>query len=354
MGVAPSLCRPFGGTGSNIRKGVAPLSKPPIAVLFCTDNNYWQHMGATLASLLSSNGRHRFRILVCSLEPNPENEMKIRQIAQEFGNATVEFILFTPKYREALPVDRYISLGAYLRLFVTEYVDPALDKLLYLDSDLIIRKDIETLWAADIDAYCAAAAVEPRFHENPGIVPGEPYFNSGVMLINLSRWRSEGDLIEQFIACAKQKFSALPYWDQDILNIVLRGRVAFLSPRWNFHAIYAELLPEQLGFARDEFLSIRRNPDIIHFTSKDKPWHYIPEPQYKRCYWEALSRTPWKGAVPLGYTRGNALRKVLKMKRLKQQVRLHGAQSFSVLSRLVRRPVLWSDVSPPPSHLTLA
>jgi lipopolysaccharide biosynthesis glycosyltransferase len=354
MGVAPSLCRPFGGTGSNIRKGVAPLSKPPIAVLFCTDNNYWQHMGATLASLLSSNGRHRFRILVCSLEPNPENEMKIRQIAQEFGNATVEFILFTPKYREALPVDRYISLGAYLRLFVTEYVDPALDKLLYLDSDLIIRKDIETLWAADIDAYLAAAAVEPRFHENPGIVPGEPYFNSGVMLINLSRWRSEGDLIEQFIACAKQKFSALPYWDQDILNIVLRGRVAFLSPRWNFHAIYAELLPEQLGFARDEFLSIRRNPDIIHFTSKDKPWHYIPEPQYKRCYWEALSRTPWKGAVPLGYTRGNALRKVLKMKRLKQQVRLHGAQSFSVLSRLVRRPVLWSDVSPPPSHLTLA
>jgi lipopolysaccharide biosynthesis glycosyltransferase len=334
-------------------KGVALVSKSPIAVLFCTDNNYWQHMGATLASLLSSNARHQFRIMVCSLEPNPANEMKIRQIAREFGNATVEFILFTPKHREALPVDRYISLGAYLRLFVTEYVDPKLEKLLYLDSDLIIRKDIQALWSADIDAYFAAAAVEPRFHENPGIVPGEPYFNSGVMLINLSRWREAG-LVDQFISCAKEKFSVLPYWDQDILNIVLRGQVAFLSPRWNFHAIYAELLPEQLGMTRDEFSSVRKNPDIIHFTSKDKPWHYIPEPQYKRRYWEALSCTPWKGAVPVGYTRGNALRKMLKMKRLKQQVRLHGAQSFALLSRLVRRPVLWSDVAPPPNHLTLA
>ena len=52
--------------------------------------------------------------MVCSLEPNPENEMKIRQIAREFGNATVEFISFTPQHRDALPVDRYISLGAIL------------------------------------------------------------------------------------------------------------------------------------------------------------------------------------------------------------------------------------------------
>ena len=223
------------------------MSKSPIAVLFCTDNNYWQHLGATLASLLSSNGRHQFRIMVCSLQSNPENEIKIRQIATQFGNATVEFISFTPSHRESLPITGYTSLGAYLRLFVAEYVDPTLDKVLYLDCDLIIRKDIGALWGANIADYFAAAVVEPHFHENPGIFPGEPYFNSGVMLINLARWRSEEDLLARFIACAKQKFSLLPFWDQDILNIVLRGQVAFLSPRWNFHAVSAELLPEQLG-----------------------------------------------------------------------------------------------------------
>ena len=232
-------------------------------------------------------------------------KMKIRQIATQFGNATVEFIAFTPSHRESLPITGYTSLGAYLRLFVAEYVDPTLDKVLYLDCDLIIRKDIAALWGANIDDYFAAAVLETHFHENPGIFPGEPYFNSGVMLINLARWRSEEDLLTRFIACAKQKFSLLPFWDQDILNIVLRGQVAFLSPRWNFHAIYAELLPEQLGLARDEFLSIRRDPDIIHFTSKYKPWHYLPEPQYKHLYWEALSRTPWKGVAPLGYTPAN-------------------------------------------------
>jgi lipopolysaccharide biosynthesis glycosyltransferase len=241
-----------------------------------------------------------------------------------------------------------------LRLFVAEYVDPTLEKILYLDCDLIVRKDIAALWGANIDDYFAAAVVEPHFHENPGMAPDEPYFNSGVMLINLTRWRSEKDLLARFIACANQQFSLLPFWDQDILNIVLRGRVAFLSPRWNFHAIYAEMLPEQLRLARDEFLSMRRDPDIIHFTSKYKPWHYIPEPQYKRHYWEALSLTPWRGVAPLGYTPGNVLRKALTMKRLKQQIRLRSARLSYVLSRMVRRPILWSHVGPPPNHPTLA
>jgi lipopolysaccharide biosynthesis glycosyltransferase len=329
------------------------LNPSPIAVLFCTDTNYWQHMGATLASLLASNGRHQFRIMVCSLKPDAENEAKIRQIAAEFGNATVEFICFTPTDLDALPVTRYIGLGAYLRLFVSEYVDATLDKVLYLDSDLIIRKDIEALWAADIQDYFAAAVVEPHFHENPGITAGEPYFNSGVMLINLARWR-EGDLVRQFIACAKERFSMLPYWDQDILNIVLRGRVAFLSPRWNFHAIYAEMLPGQLRLSRDEFLEMRRDPDVIHFTSKHKPWHYLPEPQYKRFYWEALSRTPWRGVAPQGYTPLNVLRKIVKMKRLKQQIRLRSAHLSYFISRMGGRPILWSEVAPPPNHPTLA
>jgi lipopolysaccharide biosynthesis glycosyltransferase len=330
------------------------LEQSPIAVLFCTDTNYWQHMGATLASLLESNGRHQFRIMVCSLQPDPENEKRIRQIAADFGNATVEFIWFTPNHLESLPINRYIGLGAYLRLFAAEYLDPGLDKVLYLDSDLIIRKDIGTLWSADINDYFAAAVVEPHFHENPGITAGEPYFNSGVLLINLARWRSEGNLVGQFIACARERFSLLPFWDQDILNIVLRGRVAFLNPRWNFHAIYAEMLPEQLRLSRDEFFEIRRDPDIIHFTSKHKPWHYLPEPQYKRHYWEALSRTPWKGVAPLGYTPVNVLRKLVKMKRLKQQIRLHSARLSYVLSRMLGKPILWSHVGPPPNHPTLA
>ena len=103
------------------------------------------------------------------------------------------------------------------------------------------------------------------------------------------------------------------------------------------------------GLARDEFLSIRRDPDIIHFTSKYKPWHYLPEPQYKHLYWEALSRTPWKGVAPLGYTPANVLRKALKMKCLSSRIRLRSARLSHVLSRMVRRPILWSDVGPPPT-----
>jgi lipopolysaccharide biosynthesis glycosyltransferase len=332
------------------------VTAPPIPVLFCTDRNYWQHLGATLASLLASNMRHQFRVMICSIHPDADSEKKVCQIARECGNASIEFIRFTPDLvSNPFPINGHITLGAYLRLFMAEYVDPTLKRLLYLDCDLIVRKDITPLWAANIDNYLAAAALEPYLHEHQaaGFAPGDAYFNSGVMLINLERWRSE-ELLGKFIACANEKQSALTYWDQDILNIVLRGQVAFLNPQWNFLAIYAEMLPEQLRLTRDEFLAIRRDPAIVHFTTKHKPWQYIPEPQYKEYYWEALSLTPWKDVSPQGYTPINVARKALLMKRLKQQVRWHCAQSIFRLSRLLGKPMVWSEVCPPPNHLTLA
>jgi lipopolysaccharide biosynthesis glycosyltransferase len=327
----------------------------PIPVLFCTDSNYWQHLGAALASLLASNTRHQFRVMVCTISPDLENEAKISQIVKTFGTATVEFIHFTPNRQNALPISGHITLGAYLRLFMTEYVDPTVDKLLYLDCDLIVRKDIESLWSADIDNYLAAAVLEPYLeeHESLGFARGDAYFNSGVMLINLARWRSQC-LLNDFIACANERYSALAFWDQDILNSVLRGQVAFLSPRWNFLAIYAEMLPQQLQLTREEFLRIRRDPAIIHFTTRFKPWQYVYEPQYKRFYWDALACTPWKGAPPLGYTPSNVVRKTLMMRRLRQLVRLHGARCIYVFGRLLRRPMVWSHLDPPPSHITLA
>jgi lipopolysaccharide biosynthesis glycosyltransferase len=342
------------------------VTMSPIPVLFCTDSNYWQHMGAALASLLANNRGHKFRIMVCSLHPDPESERKINKIATGFGNAVVEFIRFVPDRSKSFPINGHITLAAYLRLFMSEYIDPKIDKLLYLDCDLIVRTDIGALWAVDIDGYLAAAVLEPWFPASkamPGQIEderhslgfnrGDAYFNSGVMLVNVARWRRD-DLLSRFIACANKCNSTLTFWDQDILNSVLRGQVAFLGPRWNFLAIYAEMLPQQFGLRRDEFLQIRRDPGVVHFTTAHKPWQYVAEPQYKRCYWEALSLTPWKGVAPLGYTPGNVVRKALKMKRLKQQIRLRGARVIRLLSRLVGRPVLWSDVSPPPNHLTLA
>jgi lipopolysaccharide biosynthesis glycosyltransferase len=331
------------------------LTTSPIPVLFCTDANYWQHLGAAVASLLASNARHRFRIMICSIQPDLSSQANLQQIVTAAGNASLELIYFTPSQSEQLPINGHITLSAYLRLFMAEYVPPDIDNILYLDCDLIVRGDIGALWAADIRNYLAAAVLEPTLeeHEALGFTRSDPYFNSGVMLINLAEWRRR-DLLHSFLACANQKHSALRFWDQDILNCVLHGQVAWLHPRWNFLAIYAEMRPEQLRLTRDEFLQLRRRPDIIHFTTAFKPWQYLAEPQYKRCYWEALSLTPWKGAAPIGHTPANILRKTWKLKRVRQQVRLHGARSIHSLSRLLGRPILWSNISPPPDHFILA
>jgi lipopolysaccharide biosynthesis glycosyltransferase len=317
------------------------MNNSPIPVLLCADRRYCQHMAVTIASLLKNNARHQFRLILVLDERDDEAESLIRRTVEPFHNAVIDVKAFSLNSFSCFRVSGHISLASYLRLFMTQFVDADIDKLLYLDCDLIVRDDIGDLWATDISQYFLAAVPDPYSdnHVQLGFREDEEYFNSGVLLVNLAKWR-ENDVLPRLIRYTEQNSQILRYHDQCTLNAVFRNQVLFLPFRWNFPARNADLPPTALGMTKQGFRHLRQNPSIVHYTGPFKPWLYSQEPHYKASYYEYLALTPWRGFKPADRSINTAMRKFLRMERLKEILKWR----LPTLFRTVRR---WVGVGDP-------
>jgi lipopolysaccharide biosynthesis glycosyltransferase len=137
---------------------------------------------------------------------------------------------------------------------------PDVKRVLYLDADIAVVGPLDELYSIDLDGHCMAARVDgSRYLEDletrlTGIDFKERYFNAGVMMIDLDRWRSEQVSEMVFEYC---KEGGLPANDQTALNVVIRGRYVRIGPEWNFF--------------RNSDVETCPPPKIIHFLF-DKPW----------------------------------------------------------------------------------
>ena len=291
-----------------------------VSLLYCADGPYFQHLGASVASVLQANPAHHFQIYVCSEKRDAKAEEKLSAIASRFGNASITFLEFSLAQGHGdLRVDRYLTLAAYLRLFLTEFLDPQVERVLYLDCDIIVCRDIGELWRTELgDAYMAAVP-EPYFAQHPGFDRQDTYFSSGVLLIDVARWRAE-NVLPAFLQFAQKHAAVLTCHDQDVLNNVFRNKIRVLDYRWNFQSSFADMPAEALKMSAATFQDVRRLPPIVHFTGKYKPWFYKYQPHYKRLYYEALALTPWKGYRPPDRTARAVLVKLCTLKYLKERL----------------------------------
>lgn len=291
-------------------------------------------MAVTIASLLKNNAQHRFRLIVVLNERDTAAEQKIRDTVRLFNNAEIEFKSFSSQAFEHFRVDRHITVASYLRLFMTQFLDPDLEKVLYLDSDLIVCDDIRDLWETDVSRHFLAAVIDPYSdnHVNLGFREDERCFNAGVLLVNLTKWR-EANLVPQFVRYVEDHSAILRYHDQCTLNAVLRGQVLLLPYRWNFAARNADLPASAFGIAKQDFLKLRAKPSIVHYTTSVKPWLYTLEPHYKRLYYEYLALTPWRDFRPSDRTRRAVFTRLLRMERLKQIIRWYMPALFRTICR---------------------
>ena len=210
----------------------------------------------------------------------------------------------------------HLSPVTYARLLLPELLPDTVEKVLYLDSDVIICDDIGPLWDVDIAGVTLAAVrdrtPESRFasslrgirsHRELGLAPELPAFNSGVLLLNLKRWR-ETQVACRAFAYLRSLGRDVGWYEQEALNIVTNGDYRELESRWN--------VPPRLA-ARESQLG------ILHYLTAAKPWHWDFAGPCRTPFFDALDRTPWSGWRParprLGQVRrlvkrvGKALRK---------------------------------------------
>ena len=192
--------------------------------------------------------------------------------------------------------------STYLRFLLSDVL-PEVDRCLYLDGDNMVLDDLSLLWR-EIDSARPVCAVRDHFlategthMQSLGLVS---YFNSGVMGLNLSAWRSGG----YTDACLRLASAADPrriYQDQDVLNLVFAGQIGPLDPRWNIPTNLAGVYAHDAAFlSKQEWRRLRAHPGIAHFTGPGKPWHARMSHSLSWRYWELAAQSPWRAAYASG------------------------------------------------------
>jgi lipopolysaccharide biosynthesis glycosyltransferase len=154
-------------------------------------------------------------------------------------------------------------------------------RVIYLDSDTLVLADLSQLWGTDskgaIVMACKDRKVSKLSEDSPWPLSPEeanlPYFNSGVMLVDLNQWRSE-QIEKQCLDLITRPSGLYSWWDQTILNHLLRGRIQFLSQEWNWQS--------------EEEPDSDTPPRVLHYTTGLKPWVYWGSAfrfkAWRKCY----------------------------------------------------------------------
>ena len=242
-------------------------------VLCAFDERYLQHTATMLCSLLEHNTVSRIHLFYSSVDD--EELAKLESFVAGYGSGIARYEMAPANFQD-FRVDKWASIAAYYRILAPRVLPADIDKILYLDSDIIVRKSLNELWQCDLSDQ-ALAAVED---EGDGVQravgwwpAGTRYFNSGVLLINLEFWR-QNSVSERAINFIRDNPEKVTYWDQDALNAILVHRWIKLPTRWNF---------QETG----------KDPAIVHFIGEEKPWHRSLKHPFKYEYHKYRVKTPW-------------------------------------------------------------
>ncbi len=272
-----------------------------INVCFGINDNYCQHCACTIASILyNSNPKDKYNFHIISDYISEINKQKleslkyIRDFKLNIHQVNVDDYL-------NLDVNNQLGPSSFFRFKAFELFD--FDKVIYLDVDLIVRKDIAELYEIDVnDYYCAGAEdlVAPRKIQEYNMAPDTNYINAGVMLLNLKYCREHNvsEMLKVFLSGTWE----IQWNDQDILNYLFQHKIKFVDIKWNC-TYYTSLYKDQEYFHR-----MAKDPSIIHYISFAKPWIAGMNPHLKLDYFKYLRLTPYYNEfMPLYQMEENSL-----------------------------------------------
>lgn len=267
-----------------------------INVCLATDKNYLQFAGAVIASILK-NAAHNdnlvFYILQDSLEDIDRNKLiELNKIKQ------CEFRFITPDFSN-LPNGKflkYITRASLLRLQLPDLL-PDVERIIYLDCDVIVMTSLRELWETPTGKAIGAGAAD----YNSGLSDHQKsigcneltYINSGVFVFNLEIARKE-NITVKFLETANDLKERATLLDQDIINVTLGEKRHILPLKWNLATGYFKRQYDVQYYSEQEIAEAVNEPGILHFSGKKKPW------KWRRCrhafwfeYFNAIKNTPW-------------------------------------------------------------
>ncbi|MBQ9867051.1 MAG: hypothetical protein IJM34_08530 [Lachnospiraceae bacterium] len=250
-------------------------------ILYQSDDNYAPYLGVSLLSLLASNKEAPdIDIYIIADDISDENILKLKKTTEHYGR---KLIVFDAKALQEKAAESgftsYMGFRknkmSYLKMFVEYVVPKDADRLLYIDSDTLVRGDLTQLMSIPMHDHPIGMVQDclmSKCKHAVGIGKGEPYFNSGVILFDMKQWRDK-HCLERIVdhACNVRVYGTV---DQDFYNVVLKGDIEILPAGYNLQGMYLAYKPERFDrifkqddayYSAEEIAQARKNPAIIHF-----------------------------------------------------------------------------------------
>lgn len=299
-----------------------------INILIASDINYAPYYGVMLTSLFENNRQSSFDVYLITDETWTEKETKKFNRLCEKNNS--RFIVLKTDVLSLIEVplnpNHHVNKATYYNILASRILPDSVDKVIYLDGDMLVRGDISPIWHMDMKGYAMAAVWDSiAFDENVAIRLGysleHKYVNNGTSIYNLKYWR-EHNIDKKALSFMDENFESLTFMDQDVANAVFAGHVKYLPITYNFQVMFlTKYFSKRFSTEfMENVLNTSQNPIIVHYNGGVKPWSWryygLPyRKEWLRAYWHS----PWFFAyqiTPIKKYIKHLIKRVIKRKSL--------------------------------------
>ncbi len=291
---------------------MAERTRMNVAMAF--DEKYVPYAYTTILSLFENNRESEVFLYVLQKDLSDVSKEYILELSSKLGHRAEFILVDADRFKDKVPTTRSWTIEVYFRLLMVELLPEEVNRIFYLDSDMIINKSLLDLYLTDIDDYdlvaCYDLCLDRTTRENfantrhpiiANMFNDKTYVNAGMLLYNMNRLRN-GYSFERYMAAIEELDYRVYAQDQDIINYLHHDSMKRVDPReYNYpgYMVYYE---------KSGISEVKETVAIIHYIGA-KPWqggnhiHYSTE----AIWWEYAFRTPFADELMKTYIRESVM-----------------------------------------------
>lgn len=268
-------------------------------LLFSANNAYIPHVATTLASIFEHNKDIPFIVHIITTGISPANEQKLQKFINDYHQSLDIKVINPNQLKIDLSICGKWGIFPSLKLYA-DILFPDVDKILYIDADMICVGSLKNIENIDMTDYYIAEATDEKEAEKHkqrlGLSATNFYGCAGLVWFNLTKWRNE-QIREKCLTYFNDPANnnIIKFGEQDVLNKVCQGHIYELPITYNMFNYYwlhhKKNIPSRYKTQIDKY---KKEAIIIHFIDSCKPWFKDCLDSKKKLYWKYHSKTPWK------------------------------------------------------------
>lgn len=274
-------------------------------IVYASDEGYARHAAASMLSVIDHNPAKELHFHLLSTGIGEKAAKQLHTLVESRGAVLdIHEMGDLNRWFDFSVNPRGFAITTLARLFLARVLPESIDRVLYLDCDTVVLGDLRPLLTLDMDGCVLGMVMEPTATKARRVqlkLPdAQPYFNAGVLLIDLKRWRDE-NTEQTVLSFYRDMGGDLVAPDQDAINGALVGHIKQIPPCYNFGTVQlyypykaqvkiaspTPMMPEA------DYRAAVAHPVIIHYLGEERPWRAGNRHPYREKYEHYLSQTPW-------------------------------------------------------------